>query len=114
MTDKTKREKKTTTDCPCCSKASDECICGLTALVNLRLHEAGDICCIKLDGGLYTFVLIVDDNGVVEIHNFMMSNLATTIIFNCNTVGIREAFEAQADLARKHANFILKRATAKT
>lgn len=53
-------------------------------------------------------MLIIDDRGVTEIHNYLKDNLATSIIFNCNTFGMRDAFEAQAELARKHASMILK------
>ena len=114
MTDKTKQEKKTTTECPCCLIESDECICGLSALVNMRIHEAGELCCIKNEDDMHTFVLIIDNDGVTEIHNYLKDNLATTIIWNCNTVGMRQIFDAQSDLARKHAVFILQQAKATT
>ena len=114
MTDKTKPEKRTTTDCPCCLIASEDCACGLSALVHLRTHEAGDLCCVKIDDNLFSFILIIDEDGVSEMHNYIQSNLATTIIFNCSTFGIRDSFEAQIELARKHAHFVLKKAKAKT
>lgn len=103
------KEIKETDDCPLCNCKTDKCVCGLTALVELGVHHQGELCCIppQVDG-LHTFVLIIDKDGVTEIHNFLKSNLATVIIFNCQTAGMEEAFKNQCDMARKHAKYILQ------